>query len=216
MASIPNHLDFDLSNTDAMLETFDPITKLLNLMNALLDMADPQLRAFLDQCNILPYYALSWILTWFSHDLEDYHKVVRLFDLFIASPPSMPLYVACAQITCLRRTEIMAMDPDFVHTAVTNIPANIDIEATIRLALTMERNYPILSVQKHSGQWVHEYSAANTFETDWAALEYNQEPNHVKIDQYLSRTIPKEEWEDEVVNEVMQRRIGSTIIPKTL
>lgn len=59
-------------------------------------------------------------------------------------------------------------------------------------------------------------SAANTFETDWAALEYNQEPNHVKIDQYLSRTIPKEEWEDEVVNEVMQRRIGSTIIPKTL
>lgn len=49
MASIPNHLDFDLSNTDAMLETFDPITKLLNLMNALLDMADPQLRAFLDQ-----------------------------------------------------------------------------------------------------------------------------------------------------------------------
>lgn len=50
----------------------------------------------------------------------------------------------------------MAMDPDFVHTAVTNIPANIDIEATIRLALTMERNYPILSVQKHSGQWVHE------------------------------------------------------------
>jgi spore coat protein CotF len=32
-----------------MLETFDPISKLLNLMNALLDMADPQLRAFLDR-----------------------------------------------------------------------------------------------------------------------------------------------------------------------
>lgn len=60
------------------------------------------------------------------------------------------------QITCLRRTEIMAMDPDFVHTAVTNIPTNIDIEATIRLALIMERDHPILSVQKHSGQWVHE------------------------------------------------------------
>ncbi|GAB5593711.1 GTPase-activating protein gyp8 [Umbelopsis nana] len=197
-----------------MLETFDPITKLLNLMNALLDMADPPLRAFLDKCNILPYYALSWILTWFSHDLEDYHKVVRLFDLFIASPPSMPLYVACA-ITCIRRTEIMAMDPDFVHTAVTNIPADIDIEATIRLALVLEKKHPILNVQKHSGQWVHENSAANTFETDWAALEYNQEPNHVKIEQYLSKGVPKEEWEDEVVHEMMQRRRAS-FIPKTL
>ncbi|CAO3694554.1 unnamed protein product [Umbelopsis ramanniana] len=194
---------------DAMLETFDPISKLLNLMNALLDMADPQLRAFLDRCNILPYYALSWILTWFSHDLEDYHKVVRLFDLFIASAPSMPLYVSCA-ITCLRRKEIMAMDPDFVHTAVTNIPPNIDIEATIRLALVLEKKYPILSVQKHSGQWVHEHSAANTFESDWAALQYNQEPNHVRVEQYLGKGIPKEEWEDEVLTEVMQRRRSST------
>jgi hypothetical protein len=48
------------------------------------------------------------------------------------------------------------MDPDFVHTAVTNIPPDIDIEATIRLALVLEKKYSILSVQKHSGQWVHE------------------------------------------------------------
>ncbi|KAG2185429.1 hypothetical protein INT44_002220 [Umbelopsis vinacea] len=195
--------------SDAMLETFDPITKLLNLMNALLDMADPQLGAFLDRCNVLPYYALSWILTWFSHDLEDYHKVTRLFDLFIASAPSMPLYVACA-ITCLRRKQIMAMDPDFVHTAVTNIPPDIDIEATIRQALVLEKKYPILSVQKHSGQWVHEHSAANTFDSDWAILQYDQEPNHVRVEQYLGKGIPKEEWEDEVLKEIMQRRRSST------
>lgn len=58
-------------------------------------------------------------------------------------------------------------------------------------------------------------SAANTFETDWAALEYNQEPNHVKIERYLSKGVPKEEWEDEVLNEMMQRRRAS-FIPKTL
>lgn len=59
------------------------------------------------RCNILPFYALSWILTWFSHDLEDYRKVIRLIDLFIASQPSMPLYVACAvSLICLQAFSI--------------------------------------------------------------------------------------------------------------
>lgn len=44
----------------------------------------------------MPYYALSWILTWFSHDFEDYEKVVRLLDLFIASHAIMPVYIASA------------------------------------------------------------------------------------------------------------------------
>jgi hypothetical protein len=44
----------------------------------------------------MPYYALSWILTWFSHDFEDYQKVVRLFDLFISSQALMPVFTACA------------------------------------------------------------------------------------------------------------------------
>jgi hypothetical protein len=56
------------------------------------------------------------------------------------------------------------MDPDFVHTAVTNIPPNIDIEAAIRLALELEKKHPILSVQKHSGQWVHEQYVSHMFQ----------------------------------------------------
>jgi hypothetical protein len=44
----------------------------------------------------MPFYALSWVLTWFSHDLTDLRKITRLFDLFIASSVMMPLYVASA------------------------------------------------------------------------------------------------------------------------
>lgn len=44
----------------------------------------------------MPYYALSWILTWYSHDFVRFDKVARLFDLFIASPPLMPVYCASA------------------------------------------------------------------------------------------------------------------------
>ena len=42
----------------------------------------------------MPYYALSWVLTWFSHDFERFDKVARLFDIFISSSPLMPIYVA--------------------------------------------------------------------------------------------------------------------------
>lgn len=44
----------------------------------------------------MPYYALSWILTWFSHDFEDYQKVVRLFDVFVSSQALMPVFTASA------------------------------------------------------------------------------------------------------------------------
>ncbi|RUP43469.1 hypothetical protein BC936DRAFT_137129, partial [Jimgerdemannia flammicorona] len=44
---------------------------------------------------VMPFYTLSWVLTWFSHDLTDFDKVMRLFDLFMASTPLMPVYAAC-------------------------------------------------------------------------------------------------------------------------
>lgn len=81
---------------DAMLDSFDPVSKQLRLMSSLIEYEDPQLTLFLEKSNVMPYYALSWILTWFSHDFENYEKVVRLFDLFIASPAIMPVFIASA------------------------------------------------------------------------------------------------------------------------
>lgn len=81
---------------DAMLDSFDPISKQLRLMSSLIEYEDPELTLFLEKANIMPYYALSWVLTWFSHDFEAYEKVIRLFDLFISSQAIMPVYIASA------------------------------------------------------------------------------------------------------------------------
>ncbi len=43
-----------------------------------------------------PYFALPWILTWFSHSLHDLDTISRLFDLFLVSHPLLPLYMAAA------------------------------------------------------------------------------------------------------------------------
>ena len=41
-------------------------------------------------------FAVSWIITWFSHDIDDFEKICRLFDVFLASGPFMPIYMAAA------------------------------------------------------------------------------------------------------------------------
>ncbi len=42
------------------------------------------------------YFSLSWLITWFSHDIADAECVNRLFDFFLASHPIMPVYYSSA------------------------------------------------------------------------------------------------------------------------
>lgn len=49
-----------------------------------------------------PVWALPWTLTWFSHGAtgdDALDQVARLFDLFLASHPLMPIYVGAAALT---------------------------------------------------------------------------------------------------------------------
>ena len=41
-------------------------------------------------------FALSWLITWFGHNLERFNVIVRLFDVFMANSPFMPIYVGAA------------------------------------------------------------------------------------------------------------------------
>jgi hypothetical protein len=49
------------------------------------------------------HFAVSWLLTWFAHSLNKLEDVARLFDLFLASDPLMPLYVGGAAVVADRR-----------------------------------------------------------------------------------------------------------------
>jgi Rab-GTPase-TBC domain len=67
---------------------------------------DPELHNYIVGCNEpaleTPYFALSWIMCWFSHEVEDLEQCARLFDLFLASHPLMPLYAAVTAMQCNR------------------------------------------------------------------------------------------------------------------
>ncbi len=60
--------------------------------------ADARLADHIAAAGIMPYFALSWYITWFAHDIAALPKVSRLFDLFMASHPLMPLYVGAVAI----------------------------------------------------------------------------------------------------------------------
>lgn len=50
----------------------------------------------MDRAEVGTIFALSWLITWYGHVLTDVRHVLRLYDLFLASHPLMPVYLAAA------------------------------------------------------------------------------------------------------------------------
>jgi hypothetical protein len=75
----------------------------------LLKEADPELARFSAQISpvpTLPFFALSWILCLFSHDIDTLEPVQRMFDFLLARNPVSAIYLAVAVRPCGRRRSI--------------------------------------------------------------------------------------------------------------
>ena len=83
-----------------MLKTFeDGIIPLLTLLMKLLEQFDPDIYEMVENGVMgQPTFTLSWILTWFSHDIEKFSDVQRVFDACLASHPLYVIYMAVAII----------------------------------------------------------------------------------------------------------------------
>jgi hypothetical protein len=73
-------------------------SKVVHQVLVLLELVDPELSGFIKSAQLQPYYGLSWILTWFAHDVDELETIARLFDYFLASHPYSPLYLSVAVI----------------------------------------------------------------------------------------------------------------------
>ena len=60
--------------------------------------ADQEVHEHLAAAEVPPFFALGWFITWFAHSVDDVHHISRLFDLFMAAHPLMPLYVTAIVI----------------------------------------------------------------------------------------------------------------------
>ncbi|KAI8145968.1 rab-GTPase-TBC domain-containing protein [Fennellomyces sp. T-0311] len=153
---------------DAMLDSLDPILREITMIDTILQKEDTRLHLHMTEAGVLPYYCLSWVITWFSHDIDDVSKINRLFDLFLSSSPLMPLYVSAALVLS-RRNLVLSQpaDPSSIHTLLTKVPRNVNIEAWIKDAIRLEKNYPPYELQQLSGVGLDEVSAVNTHKDLW-------------------------------------------------
>lgn len=60
--------------------------------------ADEEVHDKLAAAEVPPFFALGWFITWFAHSVDNLAHISRLFDLFMAAHPLMPLYVTAVVI----------------------------------------------------------------------------------------------------------------------
>ena len=92
--------------------SLEPVLKSLELLLPIVLAADPEVGAFMERSGVGgAHFAVSWRLTWFSHTAAGLEAASRLFDLFLATHPLMPLYIGAAAITA-KREALLALEPD--------------------------------------------------------------------------------------------------------
>ena len=93
----------------------------------LLWACDKPLHDHLQQAELEPFFLLSWVLTWFSHEIRDTELVKRLFDAFLVGHALLPLYTAVAMMLHpYNRQEVLACECDFslLHQTLQALPRN--------------------------------------------------------------------------------------------
>ncbi|CED84370.1 Predicted GTPase activator protein [Phaffia rhodozyma] len=112
---------------DGMGSGLEPVMGLLRVMKRLLKLADPELYRIVNQATPLPFFALSWLLTLFSHDVDSFPHIQLLFDFLLANNPVVVVYLSVAIILSkkeliLSMKELLAEDPGILHSTLSELP----------------------------------------------------------------------------------------------
>lgn len=110
---------------DFMLETFDMgVFPALDMTSKLIELVDDDLHALVESSGGHPNFALSWILTWFSHDIDSLEKVQLIFDACLATHPTFACYVTVAQLM-LSKNALLGQDPTMDPDEMEGMPPEI-------------------------------------------------------------------------------------------
>ncbi|KAG8988129.1 hypothetical protein FRB93_004284 [Tulasnella sp. JGI-2019a] len=110
---------------DSMGAGLDPLVGLLRTLKRLLLLADPELADIVKSSSPLPYFALSNLLTLFSHDVPTLPLIQRIFDFLLCRPPIFVVYLEAALIIS-RKQEIMKLaeegEEGMMHAILSQLP----------------------------------------------------------------------------------------------
>lgn len=127
--------------------TMESTLKLLFNIMPLIDKISSQVAEHIQRAELGVIFSLSWLITWYSHVMENLKIILRLYDFFIATDPLMPIYLG-AIIVADKADEILSIDCDMasLHTVITKFPTNINdfekLENYINSAVQLFEDYP--------------------------------------------------------------------------
>ncbi|NP_001086954.1 TBC1 domain family, member 20, gene 2 L homeolog [Xenopus laevis] len=149
---------------DFMDPTMDRTKHILNYLMPLIQSENSELHKFLLRSEVGCIFALSWLITWYSHVLTDYQHVLRLYDFFLATHPLMPVYCA-AQMVLMREQEVLACDCDMasVHQLLSKIPTNFSYESLVSHSLRLFQRHPPSQLMKQASQHKHKSFSVASF-----------------------------------------------------
>ena len=93
--------------SDYMKSNFDIFTRIVKLIMKITEKVDFDLYSFFQSCNLEPFFATSWIIAWFSHDVKSLATIARIFDVILASHPFFIIYLSVA---VSKRTSLICLN----------------------------------------------------------------------------------------------------------
>nr|XP_020660114.1 TBC1 domain family member 20-like [Pogona vitticeps] len=149
---------------DFMDPTMDSTKHILNYLMPILQRESPRLHDFMRRSEVGTIFALSWLITWYSHVLADMHHILRLYDFFLASHPLMAVYFAAA-IVLYREEEILACECDMasVHQLLSRLPQDLPYEALVVQAQRLFRCLPHTALAREAALQRHKSISISSF-----------------------------------------------------
>eukprot|EP01036_Dinobryon_divergens_P022567 gene22563-30832_t len=118
---------------DYMQKDFSTMCQFMPILMELLRAADGQLHSFLAKAGMECFFATSWLITWFAHDVKSLDSIARIFDYLV----------------CLKK-EILRCECDFavLHNFLVKSPERyqMPIEKMIKLADKLWSMVPLTSL----------------------------------------------------------------------
>lgn len=93
----------------------EPLTGQLRILRRLIRVADPELAILIEESSPLPYWAISPLMTLYTHDLPTLALAQRVMDWILARPPDAVIYLVAAVSIYFRIFVCSLTDCELVH-----------------------------------------------------------------------------------------------------
>ncbi|KAK0480718.1 rab-GTPase-TBC domain-containing protein [Armillaria novae-zelandiae] len=134
---------------DSMGHGLEPILGLLRVTQRLLRLADSSYGELLERNSPLPFYALSNLITLFSHDMPTLHLIQHVFDYLLCRPPIVIVYLATA-IILSRKDEVRRLQEEdeegMMHSLLSGLPNITDEYPSLEESILKTEEDPSFSV----------------------------------------------------------------------